>query len=148
MSTTIAVISPTIGSPVIGVQDKVLAAIGNRDFIVITIFSAVGILMAILLAVYLGPLGDPSASLFQVSVASQIKVAQNSPGLASASPGKGNADRTDVTGAVTLQRSVPDADRVELGDDQPLMATGLDLNGPPKRISAKEILGNLEIPGF
>jgi hypothetical protein len=148
MPTTIAVASPTIRSPVIDVQDKVLAAISNRDFIVITIFSAVGILMAILFAVYLGPLDDPAALLFQVSEASQIKVAQNSLGLTSAPPGKGNSDRTDVTGAVMPRRPLPIADGVALADDQPLMATGLDLNGPPKRFPAKEILGNLEIPGF
>jgi hypothetical protein len=148
MSTTITVVSPPIGSPVIGVQDKVLAAISNRDFVVITILSAVGILMAILLAVYLGPLDDPSALLFQVSETSQIKVAQNSSGLASASPGKGNADRTDVTGAVTPPQSVPGADGVELADGQPLMATGLDLNGPPRRFSTKEIMRNIETPGF
>jgi len=130
------------------VRDKFLAVISNGDLIVVTIFSTVGILMAILFALYLVPLDDPAALLIQVSEASQIKVAQNSSGLANASPGKGNADRTDVTGAVTPLQPVPDADGVELAEDQPLMATGLDLNGPPKRFPAKEILGNLETPGF
>jgi hypothetical protein len=40
------------------------------------------------------------------------------------------------------------ADGVERVDDQALMATGLDLNGPPNRFSTKEMLENLEIPGF
>ena len=72
--------------------------------------------------------------------APQVKVAQNNLGVAIASPDKGNADRT--------VRLVPDAGGVERADDQPLMATGLDLNGPPKRFPAKEQLENLEIPGF
>jgi hypothetical protein len=138
MPTTIAVVSPTIGTPVIGVQDKILAAISNRDFVVIAIFSAVGILMAILLAAYLGPLDDPSALLFQVSEASQIKIAQNSlVRLASTSAGKGDADRTEIAFVKTPLQPVPDADGVALADYQPLMATGLDLNGPPKLFSAK-----------
>jgi hypothetical protein len=72
--------------------------------------------------------------------ASQVRVVQNNLGLAVASSDKGNADRT--------VRPVPDAGGVERADDQPLMATGLDLNGPPKRFPAKEQLENLEIPGF
>jgi hypothetical protein len=148
MSTTVAVASPSVVSSAIGVRDKFLAVISNGDLIVVAIFSTVGLLMAILFAVYLGPLDDPATLLIQVSEASQTKVAQNSSGLASASPGKGNAGLTNVTGAVTPLQPVPDADSVEFADDQPLMATGLDLNGPPKRFPAKEILGNLEIPGF
>ena len=73
--------------------------------------------------------------------ASQVKVVQNNLGLAVASSDKGNADRT-------VARPVPDAGGVERADDQPLMATGLDLNGPPKRFPAKEKLENLEIPVF
>jgi hypothetical protein len=123
MPTTIAVASPTVGFPVMGVEDKFLAVISNRDLNVITIFSLVGLLMATLFAVYLGPLDDPAALLIQTSKAS-------------------------VTSAVTPRRPAPNAVGVVLADDQPLMATGLDLNGPPKRFPAKEILGNLEIPGF
>jgi hypothetical protein len=148
MPTTIAVASPTVGSPVIGVQDKFITVIGNRDFIAITIFSAVGIVMAILFAIYFDPLEDPAALLNQTARASQFKVVQSSLGLASASAEMGDADRTDVTSAVTPRRAISNADGVALADDQPLMATGLDLNGPPKRFSAKEILKNLEIPGF
>ena len=72
--------------------------------------------------------------------ASQVKAVQNNLRLAVASSDKGNADRT--------VRLVPDAGGVERADDQPLMATGLDLNGPPKRFPVKEQLENLEIPGF
>lgn len=86
--------------------------------------------------------------LFPPMRAFQVKVAQNNLDLAIASPDKRNADRTEVASVKTPRRPVPDADGVERADDQPLMATGLDLNGPPKRFSAKEILGNLEIPGF
>jgi hypothetical protein len=148
MPTTIAIASPTIGSPVIGVWDKFLAVVSNRDFIVITIFSTLGILMAILFAVYFSPLEDPAALLNQTAKASQVKVAQSRLGLDSASAEKGDADRTDVTSALTPRRPIPNTDVVALADDQPLMATGLDLNGPPKRFPAKEILTNLEIPGF
>jgi hypothetical protein len=80
--------------------------------------------------------------------ASQVKVAKNNLGLAVASSDKGNADRMEVASVKTPLRPVPDAGGVERADDQPLMATGLDLNGPPKRFSANEILGNLETPGF
>jgi hypothetical protein len=86
--------------------------------------------------------------LFPPMKASQVKVAQSNLGLVVASPDKGNADRTAVTSVKTPLRPVPDADGVERADNQPLMATGLDLNGPPKRFPAKEMLGNLEIPGF
>jgi hypothetical protein len=86
--------------------------------------------------------------LFPPMNASQIKVAQNNLGLAIASPDKGNADQTEVATVKPPRRPAPDADGVERADDQPLMATGLDLNGPPKRFTAKEILVNLEIPGF
>jgi hypothetical protein len=86
--------------------------------------------------------------LFPPIKASQIKVAQSNLGLAIASPDKGNADRTEVASVKTPIRLVSDADGVERANDQPLMATGLDLNGPPKRYSAKEMLENLEIPGF
>ena len=72
--------------------------------------------------------------------ASQVKVVQNDLGLDVASSDKGNADRT--------VRPVPDAGGVERADDQPLMATGLDLNGPPKRFSAKELLRSVEIPQY
>jgi len=86
--------------------------------------------------------------LFPPIKASQIKVAQSNPGLAIASPDKGNADRTEVASIKTPLRPVPDADGVALADYQPLMATGLDLNGPPKRFSAKELLRSVEIPQF
>ena len=148
MSTTIAVASPTVGFPVVD-KDKFLAVISNRDLNVVTIFSVVGLVMAILFAVYLGPPDDPAALLSQTSKASQINVAQNSlVGLASASLVKGNADRTEIASVKTPVQPVLDADSVALADYQPLMATGLDLNGPPKRFSTKEILGNIEIPGF
>lgn len=86
--------------------------------------------------------------LFPPIKASQIKVAQSNPGLAIASPDKGNADRTEVASIKTPLRPVSDVEGVERADDQPLMATGLDLNGPPKRFTAKEMLENLEISGF
>jgi hypothetical protein len=123
MPTTIAVASPTVGFPVMGAEGRFLAVISNRDLNVITIFSLVGLLMATLFAVYLGPLDDPAALLIQTSKAS-------------------------VTSAVTPRRPAPNAVGVVRADDQPLMATGLDLNGPAKRFPAKEMLGNLEIPGF
>jgi hypothetical protein len=145
MPTTIAVASLTVGSPV---RDKFLAVFSNRDLIVVTIFSLIGLLISIFLAVYIGPLDDPAALLIQTSKASEIIVIQNSLGLASSSAGKGDADRTDVTGAHTPRRPARNADGDALASDQPLMATGLDLNGPSKRFSAKETLGNLEIPGF
>lgn len=80
--------------------------------------------------------------------ASQIKVAQGNMGVAIAYPDKRNADRTEVASLKTFQRPVSDAESVERADDRPLMATGLDLNGPPKRFSSKEMLENLETPGF
>ena len=86
--------------------------------------------------------------LFPPIKASEVKVAQNNLGLAIASPDKRNADQTEVASIKTPLRPSPDAHGAERADDQPLMATGLDLNGPPKRFSAKEILGNLETPGF
>jgi hypothetical protein len=87
--------------------------------------------------------------LFPPLKASQVKVTQNKLGLAVASSDKGNADRTEVVASVKIPlRPVPDAGGVERADDQPLMATGLDLNGPPTRFSAKEIIRNIEIPGF
>jgi hypothetical protein len=86
--------------------------------------------------------------IFPPIKASQVKGAQDNLGLAITSPGKGNADRSGVASVKTPLRPVPDTDGVERADDQPLMATGLDLNGPPKRFTAKEILGNLEVPGF
>jgi hypothetical protein len=86
--------------------------------------------------------------LFPPIKASQAKVAQNNLGLTVASPDKGNADRTEVASVKIPLRPVSDAEGVERANDQPLMATGLDLNGPPKRFSAIEMLENLEIPGF
>jgi hypothetical protein len=86
--------------------------------------------------------------LFPPIKASQIKVAQSNLGLVIALPDNGNSDRTEVASVKTLLRPVFDAESVERANDQSLMATGLDLNGPPKRFSTKEILGNLEIPGF
>jgi hypothetical protein len=86
--------------------------------------------------------------LFPPMRASQVKVAQSNLGLAIASPDRDNTDRKEVTGVKTPLRPISDTDGLERADVQPLMATGLDLNGPPKRFSAKEILGNLEIPGF
>jgi len=152
MSTT-AVVSPAVASVspaanIMSIWDNVHAVAHNLEFIAVTIFSAVGLLVTILFAVYLGPLDDPAALLNQVTRASQTKVTQNYSVLASASPGKGNADRTDVVSAVTPLQSVPDADSVDLADDQPLMATGLDLNGPPKRFPAKETPGQLEMRAF
>jgi hypothetical protein len=148
MPTTIAVASPTVPSSLMGVEDKFLALISNRDLNVITFFSVVGLVLTILLAVYLGPQDDPAALLIQTSNASQINVAQNSLGLAGMSAGKGDAERTEVAGVKTPLQSVPDADGVALADYQPVMATGLDLNGPPRRFSAKEIMQNIETPGF
>jgi hypothetical protein len=148
MPTTIAVASPTVPSSLMGVEDKFLALISNRDLNVITFFSVVGLVLTILLAVYLGPQDDPAALLIQTSNASQINVAQNSLGLAGMSAGKGDAERTEVASVKTPLQSVPDADGVALADYQPVMATGLDLNGPPRRFSAKEIMQNIETPGF
>jgi hypothetical protein len=50
MLTTIAVASPAITavSPAIGIRDKILAVISNRDFVVVTIFSTAGLLLTIL----------------------------------------------------------------------------------------------------
>jgi hypothetical protein len=86
--------------------------------------------------------------LFPPMKASQVKVAQSNLGSAIASPDKDNVDRKEAAGVKTPPRPIPDTDGVERADVQPLMATGLDLNGPPKRFSAKAILGNMEIPGF
>jgi hypothetical protein len=80
--------------------------------------------------------------------ASQVKVAQIDLAVAIAFPHKGSADRTEIASVKTPLRPVSGADGVERANLQPLMATGLDLNGPPKRFSAKEMLENLEIPGF
>jgi hypothetical protein len=85
--------------------------------------------------------------LFPPIKASQIKVAQSNLGLALA-PDNGNSDRTEVASVKTLLRPVSDAESVKRANDQPLMATGLDLNGPPKRFSTKEMVENLQIPGF
>lgn len=148
MSTAIAVASPTVVSSVMGVEDKFLAVISNRDVNVVTFFSVFGLVMTILFAVYLGPPDDPAALLIQTSNASQINVAQNSLGLAGTFAGKGDAEQAEVASVAAPLQPVPDADGVALADYQPLMATGLDLNGPPKRFPAKEILENLEIPGF
>jgi hypothetical protein len=148
MPTSIAVASPTFASPVMGAEDKFLAVISNRDVNVVTFFSVFGLVMTILFAVYLGPPHDPAALLIQTSNASQINVAQNSLGLAGTFAGKGDAERAEVASVTAPLQPVPDADDVALADYLPLMATGLDLNGPPTRFSAKEILGNLEIPGF
>jgi hypothetical protein len=144
MSTTIAVASPTVASSVMGVEDKFLAVISNRDVNVITIFSVGGLVMAILFAVYLGSPDDPATLLSQTSNASQINVAQNSLGLA----GNGYAEQKKVATVKTPLQPVPDAEGVALADYQPLMATGLDLNGPPKRFSAKELLRSVEIPQY
>jgi hypothetical protein len=148
MPTTIAVASPTVAFPVMGVEDKFLAVLSNRDLNVVTFFSVVGLVMTILFAVYLGPPDDPAALVIQTSNASQINVAQNSLGLVSTPAGMGDAERTEVASVKTPLQPVPDADGIALADYQPLMATGLDLNGPPKRFLAKELLRNLEIPGF
>jgi hypothetical protein len=142
MSTAIAVASPTVSSSAMDVEEKFFAVISNRDLNVVTFFSVFGLVMTILFAVYLGPPDDPTALLIQASNASQINIAQNSLGLAGTFAGKGDASVT-----APLQ-TVPDADGVALADYQPLMATGLDLKGPPRRFSAKVIMRNLEIPGF
>ena len=145
MSTTFAVASPTIASPIPDIGDAFLAAIGNRDLNAITIFSVVGLVMTILFAVYLGSQDDPAALLIQTSNASQINIAQNSLGLAGTFVGKGDAERAEVASVTAPLQPVPDTDGVALADYQPLMATGLDLNGPPRRFSAKEIMRNVEI---
>jgi hypothetical protein len=137
MSTAIAVASPTVASSVMGVEDKFLAVISNRDVNVVTFFSVFGLVMTILFAVYLGPPDDPAAN-----------VAQDSLGLAGTFAGKGDAERTEVASVTAPLQPVPDADGVALADYQPLMATGLDLNGPPKRFSAKELLRSVEIPQY
>jgi hypothetical protein len=149
MPTTIAVASPTtIASPIRGMEDAFLAAIGNRDLYVITLLSVIGFVVTIFLTVYLGSQDDPAALLIQTSNASQINVAQASLGLAGTFAGKGDAEQTKVASVKSPPQPVPDADGVALADYQPLMATGLDLNGPAKRFSAKEIMRNIEIPGF
>jgi hypothetical protein len=148
MPTTIAVASPTVASPFMGIEDKFLALISNRDLNVITFFSVVGFVMTILFAVHLGSQDDPAALLIQTSNASQINVAQASLGLAGTFAGKGDAEQTKVASVKPPLQLVPDADGVALADYQPLMATGLYLNGPPRRFSAKEIMRNVETPGF
>jgi hypothetical protein len=148
MPTSIDVASPTFASPVMGAEDKFLAVIGYRDLNVITIFSVVGFVMTMLYAVYLGPPDDPATLLIQTSNASQINVAQNSLGLAGTYVGKGDAERTEVASVKTSLQPVPDAGGVSLANYQPLVATGLDLNGPPKRFSARELLQTVEIPQF
>jgi hypothetical protein len=148
MPTSIAVASPTIASPIMGIEDTFLAVISNRDLNVITIFSVVGFVMTILFTVYLGSPDDPAALLIQTSNASQINVAQNSLALAGTSAGNGYAEQTKVASVKTPLQPIPDADGVALADYQPLMATGLYVNGPPRRFSAKEIMRNIEIPGF
>jgi hypothetical protein len=146
MSTAIAVASPTVASSVMGVEDKFLAVISNRDVNVVTFFSVFGLAMTILFAAYLGPPDDSAALLTQTSNASQINVAQNSLGLAGTFAGKSDAERRKVAGVTAPLQPVadPDADSVALADYQPLMATGLDLNGPPRRFSAKELMRNVE----
>src|SRR5580704_15325574 len=79
--------------------------------------------------------------------ASQVKVAQIDLAVAIAFLHKG-ADRTKIASVKAPLRPVSSADGLERVYDQPLMATGLDLNGLPKRFSAKELLENLETPGF
>jgi hypothetical protein len=149
MSTAIAVASPTVASSVMGVEDKFLAVISNRDVNVVTFFSVFGLVMTILFAVYLGPPDDPAALLIQTSNASQINVAQASLGLAGTFAGKSDAEQTKVATVKSSPLQLdPDADGVALADYEPLMTTGLDLNGPSRRFSAKEIMRNTEIPGF
>jgi hypothetical protein len=148
MPTTIAVASPTSASPITGIEDAFLAAIGNRDLNVITLFSVFGFVMTILFSVYLGSQDDPAALLIQTSNASQINVAQASLGWAGTFAGKGDAEQTKVATVKSPLQLDPDADGVALADYEPLMATGLDLNGPSRRFSAKEIMRNTEIPGF
>jgi hypothetical protein len=150
---TIAVASPAVAAVfpaanTMNMWDKVYAVAHNLDFIAVTIFATIGFSLTIILTVYLGPQDDPAALHIQVSEASQIKVAQINSGRGSASPAESNADRTDVTSAVAPPQQVSDAASVELVDDQPLLATGLDLNGPPKRFPAKETPGQLEMRAF
>ena len=147
MPTSIAVASPTIASPITGIEDTFLAVISNRDLNAITLLSVIGFVVTIFLTIYLGSPDDP-ALLIQTSNASQINVAQNHLGLAGTSAGNGYAEQTKVASVKTPLQPVPDADGVALADYQPLMATGLYLNGPPRRFSAKEIMRNIEIPGF
>jgi hypothetical protein len=148
MPTTIAVASPTIESPITGIEDTFLAVISNRDLNVIALFSVIGFVVTIFLTIYLGSPEDPAALLIQTSSASQINVAQNSLGLAGTPAGNGHAEQTKVASVKTPLQPVADADGVALADYQPLMATGLYLNGPPSRFSAKEIMRYIEIPGF
>jgi hypothetical protein len=97
------------------------------------ILGVAGIVAALLIGV------GATQYLFPPTKASQVTVAQNNLAIAS---------RGEVASVKTPLRPVPDADGVDRANDQPLMATGLDLNGSPKRFSAKEILANLEVPGF
>jgi len=55
MPTNIADALPAVAvvSPAVSIRDKTLAAIGNRDFIVVSMFSTAGILLAILFTFYL-----------------------------------------------------------------------------------------------
>ena len=149
MSTTIAVPSPSVVSAATDVWDELLAVISNGNLIVVTVFSTVGLLVTILFAIYIGPVNDPAALLTQTSKASRINVAQNKlVWLVSTSAGEGDTNRTKIASVKTPLQPDPDADGVALADYQPPMATGLDLNGPPKRFSAKELLRTVEIPGF
>ena len=86
--------------------------------------------------------------LLQASSASQINVAQNRLGLAGTSAGNGYAEQTKVASVKTPLEPVPDTGGVALADYQPLMATGLYLNGPPRRFSAKEITAKYRNPEF
>ena len=147
MSITIAATSPSVVSQTTGIRDKFLAVIGNRDLNVITLLSVIGFVVTIFLTIYLGSPDDP-ALLIQTSNASQINVAQNHLGLAGTSAGNGYAEQTKVASVKTPLQPVPDADGVALADYQPLMATGLYLNGPPRRFSAKELLRSVEIPQY
>ena len=61
----------------------------------------------------------------------RLKLARDARGLAIASPDKGIADRAATVSVKIPLRPVSGADGVERVDDRPLMATGLDLKGPP-----------------
>jgi hypothetical protein len=52
MPTTIPVASIALMSPPMGVRDNLLAIVCNRDLIAISIFSAAGLLLTILLSYY------------------------------------------------------------------------------------------------
>jgi hypothetical protein len=55
MPTTIPVALPAVAVdyPTIDIRDKILAVVGNRDLIVVSIFSTVGLLLSILFAAYI-----------------------------------------------------------------------------------------------